>query len=91
MRRSRMSLEEMAAAELEEAAPEVRALFEPSEDDEDFEGGGMLTYDPHDLETVAGGRVVVGGERGCVTSQCYSTLSHNDLLQRKGVLTKPVN
>ena len=86
-----MSLEGMAAAELADAKPEVRALFEPSEDDEEFEGGGVLTYDPDDLRVIAEGRVVVGGERGLVTSHCYGTLSQNDLLQRRGVLTRPVD
>lgn len=85
-----MSLEKRAAAEIAVAAPEIRALFEPSEDDDEFEDGGVLTYSLDDLETVFEGRVVVGGERGLITSHCYSTLLQNDLLQRRGVLTRPV-
>lgn len=88
MSSSRMSLSRRAAEAVEAAPAEVRILFEPSGDDEDDE---MLTYDPDDLEAVAEGRVVVGGERGLVTSHCYSTLSQNELLQRRGVLTRPVD
>lgn len=90
MSRSRMSLEQLAAAELAVADPEIRVLFEPSEDDEEFEDGGVLTYSLDDLETLADGGVAVSGERGLVTSHCYSTVPRNRVLQERGVLTRPV-